>query len=103
MSLLSVTASRVGAPLRAHSRTFAKAAAAKKTDDSAHQPLIKLFGIPARYANAAYSAASKTNSLDKVEVSTHRNFLLYLMTFLFCFAFCFHVSSHIFCTYVFIS
>ena len=33
-----------------------------------HEPLVKLFGIHARYANAAYTAASKKGSLDKVEV-----------------------------------
>ena len=32
-----------------------------------HLPPVKLFGIPARYANATYTAASKANVLDKVE------------------------------------
>ena len=32
-----------------------------------HAPPIKLFGIPARYANATYTAASKAGSLEKVE------------------------------------
>ena len=32
-----------------------------------HAPLIKLFGVPARYANAAYEAASKAGKLDAVE------------------------------------
>ena len=45
----------------------AAAAAAPKIDPAAHIPAVKLFGIPARYANAAYSAASKSGSLDKVE------------------------------------
>jgi F-type H+-transporting ATPase subunit O len=53
-------------------RTFAKKAAkaaapAAASSDAAHQPLIKLYGIHARYANATYTAASKGGSLDKVE------------------------------------
>merc|ERR1712032_1376362 len=32
-----------------------------------HKPLINLYGINARYANAAYIAASKSKSLDLVE------------------------------------
>ena len=64
------------APTLAAARSFAKAAAPKAAATSAssssssspsHQPLIKIFGIHARYANAAYSAASKANLLDKVE------------------------------------
>lgn len=35
--------------------------------DSSHRPVIDLYGIHARYANAAYVAASKTNKLDQVE------------------------------------
>jgi F-type H+-transporting ATPase subunit O len=42
-------------------------AAAAKGDDAAHQPLVKLFGIHARYANATYTAASKQGALEKVE------------------------------------
>ena len=34
---------------------------------SSPEPPVKLFGIPARYANAAYIAASKQGVLDKVE------------------------------------
>ena len=33
-----------------------------------HAPPVKLFGIPARYANATYTAASKAGVLDKVEM-----------------------------------
>merc|ERR1719223_904012 len=32
-----------------------------------HAPPLKLFGIPGRYANATYTAASKKGELDKVE------------------------------------
>jgi len=35
--------------------------------DSSHAPPIDLHGLHARYANAAYIAASKSNSLEKVE------------------------------------
>lgn len=35
--------------------------------DVSHRPPLDLFGLNARYANAAYIAASKTSSLDKVE------------------------------------
>jgi F-type H+-transporting ATPase subunit O len=64
--------------LRLQIRTFAakggkaapKAApkAAAAGNDDAHQPLKKLFGIHARYANATYTAASKAGTLDKVEM-----------------------------------
>lgn len=37
------------------------------TDDAAHRPVIQVHGIHARYANAAYVAASKNGVLDKVE------------------------------------
>merc|ERR1712129_40700 len=43
-------------------RSFATAA----TNES-HKPLINLYGLQARYANATYIAASKVNSLEKVE------------------------------------
>ena len=40
-----------------------------------HQPPIKIRGVPAKYANAAYINASRENSLDKLEadleVCTH--------------------------------
>lgn len=35
--------------------------------DAAHRPPIQVFGIPARYANATYTAASKASILPKVE------------------------------------
>ena len=41
-------------------RTLATAA-------KSHKPPIDLYGLEARYANAAYVAASKSNTLDKVE------------------------------------
>jgi F-type H+-transporting ATPase subunit O len=34
---------------------------------NAHKPPLDLYGLNARYANAAYIAASKSNTLDKVE------------------------------------
>jgi F-type H+-transporting ATPase subunit O len=34
---------------------------------SSHKPPLDLYGLNARYANAAYIAASKSNTLDKVE------------------------------------
>lgn len=34
---------------------------------TAVQPPVRLFGIDGRYATALYSAAVKTNALDKVE------------------------------------
>jgi F-type H+-transporting ATPase subunit O len=37
------------------------------SDASSHKPLVDLHGIHARYANAAYIAASKTGNLEKVE------------------------------------
>lgn len=43
-------------------RTFAKQAAA-----ASHAPPLDLYGLNARYANAAYIAASKTDTLEKVE------------------------------------
>jgi F-type H+-transporting ATPase subunit O len=47
---------------RVGSRAFSDAAS-----DAAHRPLISVHGIPARYANATYIAASKAKILDKVE------------------------------------
>lgn len=35
--------------------------------DVAHRPPVDLYGLHARYANAAYTAASKAGTLDKVE------------------------------------
>jgi F-type H+-transporting ATPase subunit O len=35
--------------------------------DVAHQPVLRLHGLAARYANATYIAASKIGSLEKVE------------------------------------
>lgn len=32
-----------------------------------HDPPLKLYGIPARYANATYSAASKAGELEIVQ------------------------------------
>ncbi|KAL3934872.1 MAG: hypothetical protein SGBAC_009498 [Bacillariaceae sp.] len=35
--------------------------------EAKHRPVIQIYGIPARYANATYVAASKAGVLDKVE------------------------------------
>jgi len=35
--------------------------------EAAHRPPLDLYGLSARYANAAFVAASKSNSLEKVE------------------------------------
>mmetsp|Transcript_7324 Transcript_7324/g.13308 ORF Transcript_7324/g.13308 Transcript_7324/m.13308 type:complete len:209 (+) Transcript_7324:147-773(+) len=35
--------------------------------EAAHRPPLDLYGLNARYANATYIAASKTNTLEKVE------------------------------------
>jgi len=35
--------------------------------EAAHRPPLDLYGLNARYANATYTAASKSKSLDKVE------------------------------------
>ncbi|CAM9913131.1 unnamed protein product, partial [Ectocarpus sp. 13 AM-2016] len=34
---------------------------------ASHDPPLKLYGIPARYANATYSAASKAGELEIVQ------------------------------------
>lgn len=34
---------------------------------AAHKPPLNLYGLNARYANATYVAASKTNALEQVE------------------------------------
>lgn len=41
--------------------------AARSFSDASHRPVITVYGIPARYANATYIAASKVGSLEKVE------------------------------------
>ncbi|CAN0521885.1 unnamed protein product, partial [Laminaria digitata] len=52
-----------------------------------HDPPLKLYGIPARYANATYSAASKAGQLEVVQrdldafqhiIRTNANFKAYL-------------------------
>ena len=43
-------------------RSFAKQAATES-----HQPVLRLHGLAARYANATYVAASKVGALEKVE------------------------------------
>mmetsp|Transcript_3377 Transcript_3377/g.4572 ORF Transcript_3377/g.4572 Transcript_3377/m.4572 type:complete len:216 (+) Transcript_3377:75-722(+) len=57
-TLASKSATRV-----VSTRTFAAAAAAEES----HKPIIDLYGLHARYANATYVAASKSATLDKVE------------------------------------
>lgn len=42
-------------------------APARMLSDAAHAPPLKLFGVHARYANAAYTAASKEGKLDVVD------------------------------------
>eukprot|EP00903_Cladosiphon_okamuranus_P006571 g6419.t1 len=65
-------------------RSFA-AAASKAT--ASHEPPIKLYGVPARYANATYTAASKAGELEVVQkdldafqhvINTNANFKAYL-------------------------
>jgi F-type H+-transporting ATPase subunit O len=50
---------RKSAPLRR--------AAVRGFADEAHRPVISVHGIPARYANATYIAASKAKMLERVE------------------------------------
>ncbi|CAM9546681.1 unnamed protein product [Sphacelaria rigidula] len=68
-------------------RTFAAAAAACKSSSESHEPPLKLYGIPARYANATYIAASKKGELDMVQrdldafqhiIKTNANFKAFL-------------------------
>ena len=61
--MLSSFASRAARNNSSLSRTAIRAFA----DDAAHRPVIQLSGLPARYANATYVAASKAGILDKVE------------------------------------
>ncbi len=44
-------------------RTFAKAAKGKS-----HAPPIKIFGIPGRYAEATYTAASKVSDQRRLSI-----------------------------------
>lgn len=63
--MLSLLFSRSGRPAAARLitiRSFADAAAT-----AAHRPVIHLNGLPARYANATYVAASKAGALDQIE------------------------------------
>jgi F-type H+-transporting ATPase subunit O len=41
--------------------------AVRSFSDAIHRPIIDIYGIHARYANATYMAASKAGTLDKVE------------------------------------
>lgn len=41
--------------------------AVRSFSDASHKPVIQIYGIHARYANATYIAASKAGLLDKVE------------------------------------
>lgn len=41
--------------------------ATRNFSDAAHRPVIQIYGIHARYANATYMAASKAGLLEKVE------------------------------------
>ena len=49
------------------SRLAVRRAGAVRGVASEHDPPLKLFGIPARYANATFVAASKAGTLPKVE------------------------------------
>jgi len=48
-------------------QTARRAPALRQFSDASHKPLIQLHGIPARYANATYVAASKAGTMDRVE------------------------------------
>ncbi|CBJ29188.1 ATP synthase O subunit, mitochondrial precursor [Ectocarpus siliculosus] len=48
-------------------RSFATAASKATAASASHDPPLKLYGIPARYANATYSAASKAGELEIVQ------------------------------------
>ena len=51
-----------------HLRTAATSALRRTmATEAAHRPPLDLYGVNARYANATYIAASKSNSLEKVE------------------------------------
>jgi len=69
MTLMTVTAPARAVPARTFAKKAAKAkppaAAVSETVD--HTPPLKLFGIPARYANATFTAASKQGCLEQVE------------------------------------
>eukprot|EP00567_Pseudictyota_dubia_P009213 CAMPEP_0197433030 /NCGR_PEP_ID=MMETSP1175-20131217/982_1 /TAXON_ID=1003142 /ORGANISM="Triceratium dubium, Strain CCMP147" /LENGTH=211 /DNA_ID=CAMNT_0042961275 /DNA_START=26 /DNA_END=661 /DNA_ORIENTATION=+ len=53
---------------RAASRSVARAGASRTLAVAAeHRPPVDLHGLQARYANATYVAASKSNSLEKVD------------------------------------
>merc|ERR1719223_229401 len=56
--------------LSSFSRTSSMAirrVAVRSFSDASHKPVIQMYGIHARYANATYIAASKAGLLDKVE------------------------------------
>lgn len=46
---------------------FSRVSVRAFADDASHRPVLKLNGLAARYANAAYVAASKAGILEKVE------------------------------------
>mmetsp|Transcript_14752 Transcript_14752/g.16898 ORF Transcript_14752/g.16898 Transcript_14752/m.16898 type:complete len:207 (+) Transcript_14752:73-693(+) len=48
-------------------RQTARRATARMFSDTSHKPMIDIYGIPARYANATYVAASKAGILEQVE------------------------------------
>mmetsp|Transcript_4871 Transcript_4871/g.10764 ORF Transcript_4871/g.10764 Transcript_4871/m.10764 type:complete len:214 (+) Transcript_4871:117-758(+) len=53
--------------LRSTPSTLTKATRAMSTAANPHKPPLDLYGLPARYANATYIAASKSSSLPAVE------------------------------------
>eukprot|EP00904_Undaria_pinnatifida_P010619 jgi/Undpi1/6688/HiC_scaffold_20.g09167.m1 len=75
------------AAVRSFSAAAAKPAGAGGASGVDHDPPLKLYGIPARYANATYSAASKAGQLEVVQrdldafqhiIRTNVNFKAYL-------------------------
>ena len=52
---------------RAATRTLSRRAFAAAAADATHKPPLQLHGLHARYANAVYISASKSDQLDKVE------------------------------------
>lgn len=86
MALRTVAAVRCCAR-PAVTRSFASAAKGATATGEEHFPPLKLYGIPARYANATYTAASKAGQLDLVQrdldafqhlITSNVNFKAYL-------------------------
>jgi F-type H+-transporting ATPase subunit O len=67
LSLLARRSSGSAAAITPASSSIIIRSMAAGVTDAAHRPPLDLYGLTARYANAAYIAASKTSTLDKVE------------------------------------